>query len=71
MKKLTLYGKAGWGSVLIESQLVWYNIPFTFYKVNDLFSDESARQSLEKLNPLAQVPTLSLSDGSVMTESAA
>ncbi|MEM9153230.1 MAG: glutathione S-transferase family protein [Cyanobacteria bacterium P01_F01_bin.3] len=71
MEKLTLYGRAGWGSVLIESQLVWYDIPFTFYEVNNLFSDESARQSLEKLNPLAQVPTLIMSDGSVMTESSA
>lgn len=71
MEKLTLYGRPGWGSVLIETQLVWYDIPFEFHGVGDLFTDADARQALEKINPLAQIPTLVLPDGSVMTESAA
>lgn len=71
MQTLILYGRAGWGSVLIEAQLAWYKIPFQLYEVNDLFSDKHARQALQKINPLAQVPTLVMSDGSVMTESAA
>jgi GST-like protein len=39
--------------------------------VDDLFASAAARARLEPLNPVAQVPTLLLSDGSVMTESAA
>ena len=71
MATLTLYGRAGWGSVLTEAQLVWYRIPFEFETVGDLFSDDAARRALEQINPLAQIPTLVLPDGSVMTESAA
>ena len=71
MATLTLYGRAGWGSVLAEAQLVWYRIPFEFETVGDLFSDDAARRALEQINPLAQIPTLVLPDGSVMTESAA
>ena len=68
---LKLFGRPGWGSTLTEAQLVWYGIPFEFHEVGDLFSDESARRGLEQVNPLAQIPTLVLSDGHVMTESAA
>ncbi len=71
MKKLTLYGRPGWGSVLVEAQLVWYGMPFEFHGVGDLFSDEGARRELEKINPVGHVPTLVLPDGGVMTESAA
>ena len=71
MSKLKLFGEPGWGSVLTEAQLVWYDIPFEFHGVGDLFSDESGRRELEKINPLGQIPTLVLSDGRVMTESAA
>lgn len=71
MDKMTLYGMPGWGSVLTEAQLVWYAIPFTFHEVGDLFADERAREKLAKINPLAQIPTLVLPDGAVMTESAA
>ena len=71
MAMLTLYGRPGWGSVLAEAQLVWYGIPFEFETVGDLFSDDAARRALERINPLAQIPTLVLPDGSVMTESAA
>jgi GST-like protein len=71
MNKLTLYGRPGWGSILTEAQLVWYGLPFTFHEVGDLFAEERARQELAKINPLAQIPTLVLPDGAVMTESAA
>ena len=71
MEELTLYGRQRWGSVFCETQLIWYGIPFYFRTVGDLFEDESARRELEKINPLAQIPTLVLPDGSVMTESAA
>jgi len=71
MTAYKLYGRAGWGSTLIEAQLVWYGLPFTFEPVGDLFKEPDARARLEKVNPLAQVPTLILPDGSVMSESAA
>jgi GST-like protein len=66
-----LFGRAGWGSVLIEAQLVWYALPYTFEEMDDLFTSQSAREKLAKVNPLSQVPTLVLPDGQVMTESAA
>jgi GST-like protein len=71
MSKLKLYGEPGWGSVIIETQLVWYKTPFDFHEVGDLFSSIEAGAELKKINPLGQIPTLVLSNGSVMTESAA
>ncbi|MEL6761394.1 MAG: glutathione S-transferase family protein [Myxococcota bacterium] len=71
MSTPVLYGRQGWGSVLIEAQLIWYEIDYEFREVGDLFEDASARRSLEKINPVAQVPTLILPDGTAMTESAA
>jgi GST-like protein len=67
----TLWGRAGWGSTLVEAQLVWYGLPFRFEPVGDLFKEPDARARLETVNPLAQVPTLVLPDGQVMSESAA
>jgi GST-like protein len=67
----TLWGRAGWGSTMVEAQLVWYGLPFTFESVGDLFKEPDARAKLVKVNPLAQVPTLILPDGQVMSESAA
>src|SRR6266851_5156624 len=52
-----LYGRAGWGSTIVEAQLVWYGLPFTFEPVDDLFKSPDARKKLEKVKPLAQVPT--------------
>ncbi len=66
-----LYGRKGWGSALTELQLGWYGLPYRFDEVGDLFASEEARQELAKINPVAQLPTLVLSDGAVMTESAA
>ena len=66
-----LYGRAGWGSAIVEAQLAWYGLPFTFEPVGDLFKEPDARARLEKVNPLAQVPTLVMPDGTVMSESAA
>lgn len=66
-----LFGRTGWGSALIEAQLVWYGWPFEFEEVGDLFKSAEARAALAEVNPLSQVPTLVLPDGRVMTESAA
>src|SRR5438445_2280234 len=71
MSDYKLYGRAGWGSTIVEAQLVWYGLPFTFEPVDDLFKSPDARKKLEKVNPLAQVPTLVMPDGQIMSESAA
>jgi len=42
-----LYGRAGWGSTIVEAQLVWYGLPFTFEPVDDLFKSPEARRKLE------------------------
>ena len=71
MPGLTLYGNRGWGSVLIEAQLDWYGLDYEFREVGNLFKSAEARQKLAEFNPIAQVPTLVMADGTVMTESAA
>lgn len=71
MNPYVLHGNPGWGSAIVEAQLAWYGLPFRSEDVGDVFDSEEARQRLRPLNPLAQVPTLVLPDGQVMTESAA
>ena len=65
-----LIGKAGWGSAIAEALLELSSLP---YQVEDIPGDTQPAdfQRLIALNPLAQVPTLLLPDGAVMTESAA
>ncbi len=67
----TLYGRPRWGSVIVEAQLAWYGLPVQLEEVGDLFATRGAGEVLRPLNPLAQIPTLILPDGAVMTESAA
>jgi len=66
----TLYGKAGSGSASIEAALVIAREPFRIVETaewdrNDAYAD------LLRINPLGQVPTLVLDDGSAISESAA
>lgn len=67
----TLFARSGWGSALVEAQLVWYELPFVVEEVGDLFRSVEARAALARVNPAAQLPTLVMPDGRVMTESAA
>ena len=71
MSEIILYGRPGWGSVIVEAQLVLLGLAHRFEDVGDLFKSAAARDALAKVNPIAQVPTLVLADGTVMTESAA
>ncbi|MEI6200600.1 MAG: glutathione S-transferase family protein [Enhydrobacter sp.] len=71
MQVYRLVARPGWGSAIVEAQLDWYGLPFTIEPVGDLLRDADSRKGLDKINPLAQVPTLILPDGTVMTESAA
>lgn len=66
-----LYARPGWGSVLVEAQLAWYGLDYELEELDDLFASAAAREQLAPVNPLAQIPTLVLPDGQVMTESAA
>jgi len=71
MGKMRLFGEPGWGSAIVEAQLDWYGLPYDFERVGDLFKSAESRQRLSAVNPLAQIPTLVLADGAVLTESAA
>ena len=71
MSKITLYGRRGWGSAIVEAQLEWLGLDYTYEAVGDLLRSAEARRSLAPVNPLAQVPTLVLPNGQILTESAA
>lgn len=71
MGKARLYGEPGWGSAIVEAQLDWYGIEHDFERVGNLFESAEGRERLSAVNPLAQVPTLVLADGTVLAESAA
>ena len=63
-----LYGHKNSGAAAIEAALELCEIPYRFI---DVESTPEAAGTLEKLNPLKQIPTLQLPDGSILTESAA
>lgn len=66
-----LYAVRGWGSALVEAMLTWCDARFRIEDVAEFDKPGPAREKLISVNPLAQVPTLILADGTVMTESAA
>lgn len=68
---ITVYGAPGWGSAISELMLTLADIPYQFENVEGFDSPGHSQEKLLKLNPLCQVPTLQLDDGSIMTESAA
>ena len=71
MSKVTLYGRRGWGSAIVEAQLEWLGLDYAYEAVGDLLRSAEARRALAPVNPLAQVPTLVLQNGQILTESAA
>ncbi|MDP3860897.1 MAG: glutathione S-transferase family protein [Phaeovulum sp.] len=66
-----LYQMPGWGSAIVEAQLVFYGLPHELVETGDIYEDAAARAALGRINPLAQVPALVLPSGEAMTESAA
>lgn len=68
---MKLFRRAGWGSALVEYQLAWYRQPVELEEVEDLFQSDAGRDALAPFNPVRQIPTLLLDDGTVLTESAA
>ncbi len=66
----TLYGKKGSGSASTQAALEIIGAPYRIvetasWETNEVFAD------LLKVNPLGQIPTLVLEDGSALSESAA
>jgi GST-like protein len=66
----TLYGSKGSGSAIAEAALERCGLPFRQVRASQ-WEDDSAIGELRRINPLGQIPTLVLPDGSMMTESAA
>lgn len=69
-KPYKLYAANGGGSMIVEAAFGFTKLPL---KIVDVSWDDMGWDSkaLKGLNPLGQVPTLIMPDGSVMTESAA
>ena len=65
-----LYGAKGSGAAAIEAALVLAEIPFRWVEAAS-WEPGPGLEELKRVNPLAQIPTLVLEDGTVMTESAA
>lgn len=68
---IKLYGVPGWGSAISEVMLTTADIPYRYINVNGFDTPGPQRDLLEKLNPLCQVPTLELENGTIMSETAA
>lgn len=68
---IQIYGVPGYGSSISELMLTLAEIPYHFMNVHGYEKPGPQRDMLAKINPLCQVPTLSLEDGTIMTETAA
>ncbi len=66
----TLYGKKGSGSASTQAALEVIGAPYRIVETASWDTNEAFVELL-KLNPLGQIPTLVLEDGSVLSESAA
>lgn len=62
-------GCRGCGSAIVEAALVLAKIPYDREEAN--YETPEGKQRIAEVNPLAQVPTIVLPDGTIMTESAA
>ncbi len=67
---LTLYGTKGSGSAVVEAALARAGLAYTGVDAAS-WNPGPGRDALLQVNPLGQIPTLVLADGTVMTESAA
>jgi GST-like protein len=68
---MQLYGVRSWGSAITECMLAFAGQPYDFIDVAGFDQPGPARDRLAAVNPLVQVPTLVLDDGTIMTETAA
>jgi GST-like protein len=65
-----LYGKAGSGSASVEAALTLAHAPFRIVETAS-WAQNDAYAGMLAVNPLGQIPTLVLDDGSALSESAA
>lgn len=65
-----LYENPGWGSAIVELQLVFYAVPHDLVAAGNIHDNEADRAALARINPLMHLPTVVLADGQVMTKSA-
>ena len=68
--KLVLYGATGCGSAVVEAALILAGGDYDYVEA-DPWAPTDGLTALAAINPLVQVPTLVLPDGTVMTESVA
>jgi len=69
---IVLYGSQGSGAAAVEAALEIAGVPFRNVNAATWKPEErSGLEELRRVNPLAQIPTLVLPDGGVLTESAA
>jgi GST-like protein len=66
----TLYGKLGSGVASVHAALEIIGAPYRLIETSSWEPNEAFRDLL-KINPIGQIPTLVLEDGSAMSESAA
>ena len=67
---LTLYGTQGSGSASTEAALEIAGLPYARVDAAS-WQPSPGLDELKRVNPIAQIPTLVLDDGSILTESAA
>jgi GST-like protein len=67
---LVLFGSDGSGSAAVELALLRCGLPYRVQRAST-WEPDSAQAELQRVNPLGQIPTLQMEDGSVLTESAA
>jgi GST-like protein len=67
----TVFTARGWGSAIAEALLAMCGASMQFAEVRGFDRPGEARDRLLRVNPLGQLPTLLLPEGTVMTESAA
>ena len=65
---MQLYASKGCGSAIVE--MIFARAGVSYERIEVSYETEEGRAILRRFNPLAQVPTLVLDDGTVMTESA-
>ena len=70
MSEHILYGSRGSGSAVAELALEWAGLPFRIVSAAQ-WEPGPGFEALKEVNPLAQIPTLVLPGGAVLTESVA
>ncbi|UCR85489.1 glutathione S-transferase family protein [Pseudomonas chlororaphis] len=65
-----LYGTQGSGSAIVEIALECCQVPYRILEAAP-WEDSPGLAAMARINPLKQIPTLQLPDGSILTESAA